>query len=57
MSALGDDAQISAVPAFTAAASPVSRETIRQLTDDETGAQTADIKKPAQPFGQGTLKP
>ena len=56
MSALGDDTQISAVPAFTTAASPVSRETIRQLTDDDTGAQTADMKKPAQPFGGGGMK-
>jgi hypothetical protein len=51
-----DNFDLSAVPAFTEAALPVSRETIRQLTDDDTGAQTADMKKPAQPFGGGGMK-
>ena len=51
-----DNFDLSAVPAFNVAASPVSRETIRQLTDDDTGAQTADIKKPPQPFGGGGMK-
>jgi hypothetical protein len=60
---------LSAVPAFNAAANPASRETIRKLTDDDSGAQTAEIKqelvpvagegenkKPRQPFGQGAQK-
>jgi hypothetical protein len=47
MNAFGGDSQISAVPAFTAAAA-VSRETIGKLTDDDSGAQAAEIKKPSQ---------
>jgi hypothetical protein len=53
MNAFGDDYQISAVPAFTAAASNVSSEPIRKLNDDDSGTQTAEIKKPQQPFEQG----
>jgi hypothetical protein len=53
MNTFGDDHQISAVPAFTAAAAPVSREAIRKLTDDDSGTQTEEIKKPQQPFEQG----
>jgi hypothetical protein len=53
MNAFGGDSQISAVPAFTAAASNVSPETTRRLTDDDSGTQTAEVKKPQQPFGQG----
>jgi hypothetical protein len=53
MNAFGDDYQISAVPAFTAAASNVSREAIRKPSDDDSGTQTAEIKKPQQPFEQG----
>jgi hypothetical protein len=52
-----DNFDLSAVPAFTAAASPVSHETIRQLTDDDAGTQTADNKKPPQPFVGGSMKP
>jgi hypothetical protein len=52
-----DNFDLSAVPAFSLAASPVSHETIRQLTDDDAGTQTADIKKPPQPFGGGGMKP
>lgn len=51
-----DDYTLSAVPAFTAAADPVSPKPIRKLTDDDTGTQTADIKKPPQPFGGGGMK-
>lgn len=52
-----DNFDLSAVPAFTAAASPVSHETIRKLTDDDAGTQTTDYKKPPQPFGGGGMKP
>jgi hypothetical protein len=45
MNAFGDGYQISAVPAFTAAASSVSREAIRKLSDDDSGTQTAEIKQ------------
>jgi hypothetical protein len=57
MSALGDDTQISAVPAFTAAAAGVSREAIRKLGDEGADTQTADMKKPPQPIGGGGMKP
>jgi len=50
MNAFGGDSQISAVPAFTAAASNVSPETTRKLTDDDSGTQTAEVKKPQQPL-------
>jgi hypothetical protein len=56
MSALGDDTQISAVPAFTSAAADVSREAIRKLGDEGADTQTADIKKPPQPFGGVGMK-
>jgi hypothetical protein len=49
-----DDYSLSAVPAFTAAADPVSRETKRELTEDDSGTQ--DAKKPPQPFGGGGMK-
>jgi hypothetical protein len=51
-----DDYALSAVPAFTAAAAPVSREAIRKFGDQDTGTQTAEIKKPPQPFGGGAQK-
>jgi hypothetical protein len=57
MSALGDDTQLSAVPAFMAAAADLSREAIRKLGDEGADTQTADIKKPPQPFGGGGMKP
>jgi hypothetical protein len=50
-----DDYDLSAVSAFTAAAAPVSREAIRKPGDTES--QSADIKKPSQPFGGGGMKP
>jgi hypothetical protein len=56
MSAFGDDPQPSAVPAFTAAASTVSREADRQPADDESGSATATMKKAPQPPGQGAPK-
>ncbi len=55
MAAYGDEYQMSAVPAFTKAAS-VTRETIAQASDTETESATADAKKTPQPFGQGALK-
>jgi hypothetical protein len=45
----------SAVPAFTQAADPVTRETIRKLAEDE-GTATAEMQKTARPSGQGALK-
>jgi hypothetical protein len=69
VNALGDDTQISAVPAFTGAAAAVSREAIRKPGDEDTGSATAELKqeairaegeagnkKPPQPFGQGAPK-
>lgn len=50
------DYQLSSVPAFTAAAAPVPHETIRKLTDDDSGSQTTDIKKPPGPSGPGAPK-
>jgi hypothetical protein len=50
MNAFDGDSQISAVPAFTAAASNVLPETTRKLSDDDSGAQAAEIKKPSQPL-------
>ena len=49
-----DDYSLSSVPAFTAAADPVSRETKRELTEDDSGTQ--DAKKPPQPFGGAGMK-
>lgn len=49
-----DGYQLSSVPAFTAAADPASVEASRKPSD--TGSQTADIKKPAQPFGGDGIK-
>jgi hypothetical protein len=51
------DYALSAVPAFTAAAAPVSRETIGKLTDDDSGTQTAEIKQDLVPVaGEGENK-
>jgi hypothetical protein len=46
----------STVPAFTQAADPVTRETIRKPADEETGTQTAEMQKTSRPSGQGGLK-
>jgi hypothetical protein len=46
--------QLSSAPAFTAAADPASRETIRKPTDKDS--QTAEIKNTPQPFGQTAPK-
>lgn len=51
---------LSSVPAFTAAAAPVSRETIGKPADDNAGTQTAELKQPAgekkSPPGQAPPK-
>jgi hypothetical protein len=49
-----NDYTLSAQPAFAKAADPASRETIRKPTDTES--DTAQIKKPPQPFGGGGMK-
>jgi hypothetical protein len=48
------DYQLSSAPAFTAAADPASRETIRKPTD--TDSQAAEMKNTSQPFGQTAPK-
>jgi hypothetical protein len=50
MNAFDDGSQISAVPAFTAAAFNVSSDAIRNLNDDDSGTQAAEVKKPQQPL-------
>jgi hypothetical protein len=45
----------SAVPAFTQAADPAARETVRKPAGDE-GTATAEMKKTPRPSGQGALK-
>ena len=48
---------LSAVPAFTAAAAPVSRETIGKLNDDDSGTQAAELKQDLVPTaGEGENK-
>jgi len=49
--------KISSAPAFTAAAKPVSRETIGKLTEDNKASPATNIKKPPQPVGNGGIKP
>jgi hypothetical protein len=47
--------QISAVPAFTAAANPKPAPD-RKPADDDTGTAAAELKKTPQPLGQGSPK-
>ena len=47
----------SSLPAFNAAANPASHETIRKLTDDDSGTQTAEMKQdPVPAAGEGDNK-
>jgi hypothetical protein len=52
-----DNWRISSAPAFTAAAKPVSRETIGKLTEDNNRSEPTDTKKPLQPVGGTGMKP
>jgi hypothetical protein len=47
---------LSAQPAFSAAAAPVSHETIGKLTEKETDTDKAAVKKPPQPLGGTGMK-